>query len=565
MPSEVQIIRLRKAAHDGDANAQYELACRYANGRGVPQDNPEAAKWYQNAAEQGHADAQNNLGWMYETGRGVPMDVAAAIEWYRKAAAQGKEPAIENLARLAPRKKPPSSPRQFTLPLDGTVVGSCPKCGSDVLELDAEYCCKGRECRFKLKGIILSQVIAPAQASKLLHDGRTDLLSGFVSAKSGRQFSAWLVLDEAGKITFEFPKQEPQEATPIQFQTQEAVPPQTAEKQRPRSSGDCKPLLDAATKDLFRNNAFRITGLSVEATDPEVKKHAHKLKLMADVNRTAAVHTGAVALQPPPTPDQIREATGRLIKDPEVRLIDEFFWFWPCEPGRTAPDPALEALASGNDAAALKIWTANETNANSGVVATHNIALLWHLRALDLEPDNAAPEADPAQVQALENYWRNSLQRWKYLTSDDLLWDKVASRVRQLGDQRLTGGFVRQMRATLPLALAKVNAELALVPPAVRTIVRYGNLAGVTPAAIAAATLVNATGRICSPLRIRSKLRGISLPIIAFLSRRGCGTRLKSALRIPHSAISCCVSPPQSGRSWPRTPASSSRPFPVPR
>jgi hypothetical protein len=110
----------------------------------------------------------------------------------------------------------------------------------------------------------------------------------------------------------------------------------------------------------------------------------------------------------------------------------------------------------------LKIWTANETNANTGVVATHNIALFWQLKALDLEPDNAAPEADPAKEQTLEKYWRNSLKRWKYLISDDLLWDKVASRVRKLGDQRLTDGFVQQMRATLPLSLAKVNAELAL-------------------------------------------------------------------------------------------------------
>lgn len=227
-----------------------------------------------------------------------------------------------------------------------------------------------------------------------------------------------------------------------------------------RGPVQCKPLLDAATKDLFRKNAFRITGLSVEATPREVAKHADKLKLMEELGQSAAIHSGAVALHPPPTLDQIREATQRL-KDPEKRLIDEFFWFWPWETGRTTPDPALEVLASGNADDALKIWAARETNPSGGVVATHNIALFWQLRALDLETDNTGPEADRAQEQMVEKYWRNSLKRWKYLTFDDLLWDKVAARVRQLDDPRLAG-FVRNMRATLPNALAKVNAELAL-------------------------------------------------------------------------------------------------------
>ena len=229
MATQVHISHLRRAAQQGDAEAQYELACCYANGREIPQDDAEAAKWYQKAAEQGHADAQNNLGWMYKTGRGVPVDVSAAIDRYRKAAAQGKEPAKKNLARLAPQKKPRPSPRQFALPLEGKVVGSCPICGSDVVERDTGYSCQATECRFKLKRVILRQVIDSAQASKLLEDGRTDLLSGFVSAKSGRSFSARLVLDEDAKITFEFPKQEPQEETPSE-QPAPASKPQAPNK-----------------------------------------------------------------------------------------------------------------------------------------------------------------------------------------------------------------------------------------------------------------------------------------------------------------------------------------------
>lgn len=36
-------------------------------------------------ADQGLAAAQNNLGWMYAHGRGVPQDEAEARKWFRKA------------------------------------------------------------------------------------------------------------------------------------------------------------------------------------------------------------------------------------------------------------------------------------------------------------------------------------------------------------------------------------------------------------------------------------------------------------------------------------------------
>ena len=55
----------RKAAGQGDAEAQYSLGWMYEQGKGVSQDYSEAAKWYREAAVQGDAEAQNNLGAMY--------------------------------------------------------------------------------------------------------------------------------------------------------------------------------------------------------------------------------------------------------------------------------------------------------------------------------------------------------------------------------------------------------------------------------------------------------------------------------------------------------------------
>ncbi|PWU19476.1 MAG: DNA topoisomerase III [Verrucomicrobia bacterium] len=91
-------------------------------------------------------------------------------------------------------------------------VGKCPKCGSKVFETDAAYICEKsqadkRPCKFKINKVILQQPIDRAEAAKLLAESRTGLLKNFIS-KAGRPFPAYLVMDETGKITFEFPPRE---------------------------------------------------------------------------------------------------------------------------------------------------------------------------------------------------------------------------------------------------------------------------------------------------------------------------------------------------------------------
>ena len=87
----------RKAAEQGDANAQFNLGNAYYFGRGVPQDFAQAVLWYRKAAEQGVQNAELNLGNAYRTGQGVPQDYATAVVWYRKAAEKGDAEAQNNL------------------------------------------------------------------------------------------------------------------------------------------------------------------------------------------------------------------------------------------------------------------------------------------------------------------------------------------------------------------------------------------------------------------------------------------------------------------------------------
>jgi TPR repeat protein len=80
---------LRARAAQGDAKAQFGLACAYYRGKGVPQDYAEALRWYKMAADQGEPDAEDGLGYMYVTGRGTRQDYAEALRWYKRAAEHG--------------------------------------------------------------------------------------------------------------------------------------------------------------------------------------------------------------------------------------------------------------------------------------------------------------------------------------------------------------------------------------------------------------------------------------------------------------------------------------------
>ncbi len=100
-PAMLGPLSLRHAAAKGDPRAQFEVAARYAEGKGIPQDFAQAATWYQRAAAQGLASAQYRLGALYERGLGVGADPARARVWYSRAADLGNLRAMHNLAVLS--------------------------------------------------------------------------------------------------------------------------------------------------------------------------------------------------------------------------------------------------------------------------------------------------------------------------------------------------------------------------------------------------------------------------------------------------------------------------------
>ena len=97
---------------------------------------------------------------------------------------------------------------------DQTSLGDCPKCGARVFEHGMNYVCEKsvgpeKSCDFRTGKMILQQEVSPEQVRKLLSEGKTDLLDGFVSSRTNRKFKAFLVKQANGKVGFEFEARAP--------------------------------------------------------------------------------------------------------------------------------------------------------------------------------------------------------------------------------------------------------------------------------------------------------------------------------------------------------------------
>ncbi len=102
---------------------------------------------------------------------------------------------------------------------DAPVVGKCPKSAmglckcktGELVETETAYVCRcpqgeERKCSFRLGKTMLSHTITRAEIESLTNTGKTPVIEDFVSKRTKKKFSASLVLDARGSISFEFTK-----------------------------------------------------------------------------------------------------------------------------------------------------------------------------------------------------------------------------------------------------------------------------------------------------------------------------------------------------------------------
>lgn len=221
-------------------------------------------------------------------------------------------------------------------------------------------------------------------------------------------------------------------------------------------------LLKAALPELFRENAFRLVEMPVDCGPRDLAKRQKMIEMAGNTGMTVPPGQGrALPLDTSSQADVVREAMQRL-RDPERRLIEEFFWFWPHRLGQSRGDEALTALARGEVVGAGEIWLYQERYRSEANVSVHNLAVLCHAAALDLEHLAQSWALTEDQRTQRDYYWQQAYHRWRYLLACEGFWVRMTSRIRELDDPRLKSGTAEQIRTALPLALTMINARMAV-------------------------------------------------------------------------------------------------------
>ncbi len=221
----------------------------------------------------------------------------------------------------------------------------------------------------------------------------------------------------------------------------------------------CEILLKTATPQLYRENAFRTLGLPVNVTLRDIERHQQKLKMAAKlgINSHDQKHS-YLPLASPPNEDSIQHAMERL-RDPEKQLIDEFFWFWPTKAGSYNGE-AFELLAKNRVNETIDLWQ-KTVESSSCCVTAHNLAVLYHTHALDIEHKSVKQPLTKEDLEACGLCWKGAYREWQKLLDNENFWSQMTARIRDINNPRLTTGIARRIRYSLPKAVFQINAHLA--------------------------------------------------------------------------------------------------------
>jgi len=220
----------------------------------------------------------------------------------------------------------------------------------------------------------------------------------------------------------------------------------------------------------YIGNPFRVLGLRSNASSREIARASDRLLKWIEIGETPQVEETLPFL---PTigrdGESIKHAVGQ-IESPRDRIHQELFWpaasnshFQSCcehlRQGRYDEFTGLceyaIAKADMHEGAGKPVSSSEKLDAS---LCRHFIAIFFHSAAISssgvgsVSVKGARPTAD----------WHRAFQCWTLVFRDDVFWNYIASRARDLNDPRLAGFDVNQLRQELPQRLLEVNSFIGL-------------------------------------------------------------------------------------------------------
>jgi hypothetical protein len=192
-----------------------------------------------------------------------------------------------------------------------------------------------------------------------------------------------------------------------------------------------RPLAHEAGFELnpYANNAFRVLGLTVAATDRDIRRRSHELLL------TVELRGGDQAQQ-----ERIRKAAASL-EDSVTRLREELYW------PNLVPQPVPPTIELADIRTVSSAMQSLATLAEAGSEqAVHDLAVLGHAAVIENEADDL-------------DQWKYAIVRWHEVWVNKAFWFRMSLRAEGFKDPRASNAVVDALRDDLPKTVLAPSAS----------------------------------------------------------------------------------------------------------
>lgn len=174
-----------------------------------------------------------------------------------------------------------------------------------------------------------------------------------------------------------------------------------------------------AGPDLYRRNAFRVSGLLADSDARTTRQVAQRLRAALEVG--ADIDLGAATSR---DPHEIQAACDLILGDPRRRLVHEMFAPWGDDVSKCGCSPSVHQ--------------------------NHDAAVAAHSDAIAREQDSGTPDVE----------WSRAWRSWSKVVGATTA--HLESRVRSLDDRQLDGAAVTGIERELPRTLVQPAVDLAV-------------------------------------------------------------------------------------------------------
>lgn len=213
-------------------------------------------------------------------------------------------------------------------------------------------------------------------------------------------------------------------------------------------------------ENIYKTNGFRILGLDITSKNRKIDNRISKIdryrerKNFKDTEPLKGVFKNSnmdflLPVSPEPSYNDYQQAKNRLT-NVEYRLIDEIFWFWPKSFEDKLDEEIVGYLKESNYNKAISYWTDTSSTNTMNMTSIHNLAIIYHVRALDGFIEGKGNKKLFEDLEIALNYWSQ-------ITNSNKFKDFVKQRVASLKDPRLTEEFVDKTFDELPYNLLNIN------------------------------------------------------------------------------------------------------------